>query len=182
MKKICVFCGARSGLRPAYVAAARAFGRLLADRRLGLVYGGGRIGLMGEMAQAALDHGGDVTGVIPGYLSRQELQHPGLDTCHVVSGLMERKAMMMEIADAFVALPGGIGTLDEILEVMAWRGLKRLDKPIGFFNVDDFFDPWRGTLDHLVREGFVNAEEIAKLVFDADPERLLERLGCGPVR
>ena len=177
MKKLCVFCGARSGGRPTYVAAARAFGRLLADRKIGLVYGGGRVGLMGELAQAALDHGGYVTGIIPSFLSQRELQHPGLHTCHVVSDLMERKAMMIEIADAFVALPGGIGTLDEVLEVMAWRGLERIDKPIGFFDVDDFFQPWRGTLEYLDREGFVSSAEIAKLVFESDPEQLLERLG-----
>jgi hypothetical protein len=182
MKKICVFCGARSGARPTYVAAARAFGRLLADRGLGLVYGGGRVGLMGELAQAALDHGGYVTGVIPSFLSQRELQHPGIHTCHVVTDLMERKAMMMEIADAFVALPGGIGTLDEVLEVMAWRGLKRLDKPIAFFNVDDFFEPWRTTLGYLDQEGFVDSAELGKLVYEAEPERLLERLGFGQVR
>lgn len=176
MKKICVFCGSRLGLRPDYASAARALGSGLAAAGLGLVYGGGRVGLMGEVAQAALDAGGRVTGVIPGFLSSRELLHPGLDSCHTVSDLFERKAMMMDIGDAFVALPGGIGTLDELLEVIAWRQLRQLDKPIALLNVAGYFEPWLSAFRAAAAEGFLDPRVVAGLIIETDAAALVARL------
>ncbi|MSR14359.1 MAG: TIGR00730 family Rossman fold protein [Gammaproteobacteria bacterium] len=176
MKKLCVFCGARSGNRPAYRTAAQAFGTALVHAKWDLVYGGGRVGLMGEVAQAALDAGGYVTGIIPGFLHSREAVHPGLQVCHTVGDLFERKSMMLEISDAFVALPGGVGTYDELLEVIAWRQLRQLNKPIGLLNVDNFFAPWLGALAHAATEGFIAQAEIDGLLVAATPEELLAKL------
>lgn len=176
MRKIAVFCGARFGARERYVEAAREFGELLAREGCGLVYGGGRVGLMGVVAQACLDHGGHVTGVIPHFLNTRELLHPGLQSIHSTSDLFERKSMMMAIADAFVALPGGIGTLDELLEVMAWRQLRRIDKPIALLDVDGYFRPWLAALEHSVAEGFLDPLEIDRLIIDARPLTVIEAL------
>ncbi|MGD9600349.1 MAG: TIGR00730 family Rossman fold protein [Gammaproteobacteria bacterium] len=163
MKKICVFCGSRTGSRPAYRAAAEALGGALAARGWGLVYGGGRVGLMGILADATLAANGYVTGVIPAFLNRREVVHPDLQNCHTVSDLFERKNMMLDIADAFVALPGGIGTYDELLEVIAWRQLAQLDKPIAVLDVDGFFQPWLASLYHAADEGFVDRGEIERI-------------------
>ena len=173
MTNICVFCGARPGFHAAYAEAARAFGQALAHAGCRLVYGGGRVGLMGELADAVLSAGGVVTGVIPDFLSHSEVLHPGLQSCHMVTDLFERKALMMEMADAFVALPGGIGTFDELLEVIAWRQLRQLDKPIGILNVDGYFDPWLTLMEHAVTEGFVERAEIDRLQITTDPASLL---------
>jgi uncharacterized protein (TIGR00730 family) len=163
MKKLAVFCGARLGRRPAYQAAARELGGALAKGGWGLVYGGGRVGLMGEIADATLVAGGYVTGVIPAFLNRQEILHPDLASCHTVGDLFERKSMMMEIADAFVALPGGIGTYDELLEVIAWRQLGQLDKPVAVLDIEGYFQPWLASLRHAVDAGFVDHVELDKL-------------------
>lgn len=175
-RRIAVFCGARFGGRERYVIAAREFGELLAREGCGLVYGGGRVGLMGVVAQACLDHGGHVTGVIPHFLNTRELLHPGLQSTHTTTDLFERKSMMMSIADAFVALPGGIGTFDELLEVMAWRQLHQFDKPIGLLDVDGYFQPWLGALAHSVSEGFLDQVEIDRLIVATQPLALLEAL------
>ncbi len=175
MKKLCVFCGSRIG-NERYRRAAREFGTALAHAGWSLVYGGGRVGLMGEVADAALAAGGYVTGVIPSFLNRQEVAHPQLQSCHTVRDLFERKAMMMELADAFVALPGGIGTYDELLEVIAWRQLKQLPKPIGVLDVNGFFQPWLASLRHAAAEGFMDIEELAKLNVSENSGELLTLL------
>lgn len=176
MFSVCVFCGSRDGARREYIEAARAFGRELARREMTLVYGGGRIGLMGALADATLEAGGAVVGVIPDFLRDKEVAHAGLTECVFVDDLFERKALMIERSDAFVALPGGIGTFDEILEVIAWRQLRQLRQPIGLLNVADFFAPWQDLLHHCVDEGFIGAAEIAHLVVEADPVNLLDGL------
>ena len=176
MRKIAVFCGARYGVRPAYAEAAREFGASLAARHCGLVYGGGRVGLMGLVAQGCLDGGGHVTGVIPSFLNTRELLHPDLQSCHTVVDLFERKSMMMSIADAFVALPGGIGTLDELLEIMAWRQLKQFDKPLGVLDTAGYFGPWFTALENAAAEGFVDNAEISRMIVDASVASLLDRL------
>lgn len=176
MFSVCAFCGSRVGAREDYMAAAEAFGHTLGRRGYGLVYGGGRVGLMGAMADAALEAGGHVVGVIPGFLSQEEVVHAGLSETLVVDDLFERKALMIERSDAFVALPGGIGTLDEILEVIAWRQLGQLRQPIGLLDVDGFFEPWETLLRHLEREGFLREQELAHIVTRGDPDTLLDAL------
>jgi uncharacterized protein (TIGR00730 family) len=153
--RICVFCGASPGREPAYLAAARAVGEGLAQRGIGLVYGGGRVGLMGAVADAALDAGGEVTGVIPTGLVDRELAHPGLTALRVVGTLHERKAVMAELADAFIALPGGLGTLEELAEVVSWAQLELHAKPIGLLEVGDYWTLLLAWLDMAVAEGFV---------------------------
>ncbi|HMM77203.1 MAG TPA: TIGR00730 family Rossman fold protein [Gammaproteobacteria bacterium] len=176
MRKIAVFCGARFGVRERYVELARELGALFAREGCGLVYGGGRVGLMGVVAQACLDHGGHVTGVIPHFLNTRELLHPGLQSLYTTSDLFERKSRIMAIADAFVALPGGIGTFDELLEVMAWRQLRQMDKPIALLDVDGYFQPWLAALEHSVTEGFLDPIELDRLIIHAQPARMLEAL------
>ena len=161
---IAVFCGARAGRDPAHATAAGQLGTALAEAGWQLVYGGGKVGLMGVVAQACLDGGGEVTGVIPGFLDRREVLHAGLTTLHRVDDLFERKSLMIELADAFIALPGGVGTLDELLEVMAWRQLGCIDKPIALLNVAGFFDPWLALLHGIVSEGFLDDAEVARLI------------------
>ena len=174
---IAVLCGAREGRDPAHAVAARQLGAALAEAGWQLVYGGGKVGLMGEVAQACLDHDGEVTGVIPGFLDRREVLHAGLTTLHRVEDLFERKSLMIELADAFVALPGGIGTLDELLEVMAWRQLGCIDKPIALLNVTGFFDPWLALLRGIVAEGFLEDAEVERLIVVRDIPTLLRSLG-----
>jgi uncharacterized protein (TIGR00730 family) len=155
IRRVCVFCGASAGVDARYVAAARAVGEGLARRGIGLVYGGGRVGLMGAVAEAALSAGGDVIGVIPQGLVDRELAHPGLSELLVVDTLHERKAAMAERADAFVALPGGLGTLEELAEVVSWAQLELHTKPIGLLDVGDYWDLLLAWLDMAVAEGFV---------------------------
>lgn len=176
MYAVCVFCGSRNGARKEYLEAARAFGRELARREMTLIYGGGNVGLMGALADATLEAGGAVVGVIPDFLSDREVVHQGLSECLIVDDLFERKGMMIERADAFVALPGGLGTFDEILEVIAWRQLRQLRQPIGLLDVAGFFQPWRALLQHCVNEGFLGADELAHLVVATDPVSLLDGL------
>ncbi len=153
--RVCVFCGASAGVDARYVAAARAVGEGLARRGIGLVYGGGRVGLMGAVAEAALSAGGEVIGVIPQGLVDRELAHPGLSELLVVDTLHERKAAMAERADAFIALPGGLGTLEELAEVVSWAQLELHAKPIGLLDVGDYWDLLLAWLDMAVAEGFV---------------------------
>jgi uncharacterized protein (TIGR00730 family) len=172
--RICVFCGASPGKQPEYLAAARAVGEGLAQRRIGLVYGGGRVGLMGAVADAALDAGGEVIGVIPTGLVYRELAHPGLTELRVVATLHERKAVMAKLADAFIALPGGLGTLEELAEVVSWAQLELHAKPIGLLEVGDYWTLLLAWLDMAVAEGFV-APEHRRLVTRGDSlEALLE--------
>jgi uncharacterized protein (TIGR00730 family) len=176
MFAICVFCGSRRGARDEFVAAAADFGRELAARGIALVYGGGKVGLMGALAEATLAAGGHVIGVIPDFLRWREVAHEGLSECVVVDDLFERKAVMIERADAFVALPGGIGTFDEIVEVIAWRQLRQLRQPIGLLDVAGYFAPWQALLRHAVDEGFVAAHEIDHLLIATTPGALIDAL------
>ncbi|MFZ1881111.1 MAG: TIGR00730 family Rossman fold protein [Gaiellaceae bacterium] len=176
MNRVCVFCGASSGRLPAYADAARAFGTALAGRGLGLVYGGGRVGLMGAVADAALAGGGEVLGVIPQELVDRELAHGGLTELHVVGSLHERKALMAELADGFVALPGGFGTLDELLEQLTWSQLGLHAKPVGLYDVEDYWRPLIALARHATEEGFVRESDLAQIAVGGDAEGLLDRL------
>jgi uncharacterized protein (TIGR00730 family) len=176
VQRICVFCGASSGRRSAYAEAAREFGAVVARRGLGLVYGGGRVGLMGAVADGALAAGGAVVGVIPQELVDRELAHAGLTGLHVVRSLHERKALMAELADAFVALPGGFGTLDELMEQLTWSQLGLHGKPVGLLDVDEY---WRSLITlarHATEEGFVREADLAAIAVGRDPDELLDRL------
>jgi uncharacterized protein (TIGR00730 family) len=157
MKSVCVYCGSRPGTRPAFAATAAMLGRRLADDGVTLVYGGGNVGLMGVLADAALAAGGDVLGVIPQQLVEWEVAHPRLTRLDVVAGMHERKARMFGISDAFVALPGGFGTLDELFEMLTWRQLGLGDKPCALLDVDGFYTPMVAMLDRMVETGFVPA-------------------------
>jgi uncharacterized protein (TIGR00730 family) len=174
MTRMCVFAGSSPRSRPPYTAAARALGRAIAGRGLGLVYGGARIGLMGAVADAALAAGGHVTGVIPEALVAKEVAHAGLSDLRVVSSMHERKATMAELADAFVALPGGWGTLEELFEVLTWAQLGLHAKPCGLLNVDGYFDGLLAFVDHSIAERFVRPENRAMVLAAADPEALLD--------
>ena len=178
MQRILVFCGSSTGVRAEYADAAVALGRLLAARELGLVYGGASIGLMGVLADAVLAAGGEVTGVITQRLVDAEIPHDGLTEKHVVETMHERKAIMADRADAIIAMPGGIGTLDELFEIFTWSQLGLHDKPIGLLDVAGFWQPMLAMLSAMVEEGFLRAEHLATLVVDVDPERLLDRLGA----
>jgi uncharacterized protein (TIGR00730 family) len=179
MLRICVFCGSRMGASPLYREAARGFGTLLAERGLGLVYGGGRVGLMGTLADAVLAAGGSVWGVIPRALADLEVAHAGLTDLAVVGSMHERKARMADLADAFVALPGGLGTLDELFEIWTWFQLGIHGKPIGLLNVGGYFDSLLAFLNRTVEEGFVHPTDRATAIVDDDPARLLDRMMAG---
>ena len=176
MKRICVFCGSSVGARAEYAEAARALARELVRRGLGVVYGGGSVGLMGILADAALAEGGEVIGVIPRGLARKELLHTGLTELRVVESMHERKATMAELADAFVALPGGLGTLEETLEVLTWSQLGIRRKPVALLNVRGYWDALLELLGRAVEEGFVRREYLGLLLTGEAPGELLERL------
>ena len=171
-----MFCGASSGRLPAYAEAARAFGVAAAARGTGIVYGGGRVGLMGAVADAALSAGGEVIGVIPQELVDRELAHDGLSKLHVVGSLHERKALMAELADGFVALPGGFGTLDELLEQLTWSQLGLHDKPVGLLDVEEYWLPLIALARHATAEGFVRGSDLAAIAVATDAHGLLDRL------
>ncbi len=175
IRSICVFCGASSGRDPRYATAAAVVGERLASRGIQLVFGGGRRGLMGVLADAALAAGGRVVGVIPRGLVDRELAHTGLDELVIVDTLHERKAQMEELADAFIALPGGLGTLEELTEVLSWAQLDLHAKPIGLLDVDGYFASLEAFLDHAVAEGFVAERHRRLLLRDDDLDRLLDR-------
>ena len=176
MPALCVFCGSAAGARPDYLAAARALGRAAAARGVGIVYGGARVGLMGAVADAALAAGGTVTGVIPRALVDREVAHEGLTQLHVVASMHERKATMARLSDAFVALPGGIGTLEELFEVWTWAHLGVHAKPCAVLDVAGFWRPLLDALDRMTTEGFVRADVRAMLVEASDPDDLFARL------
>jgi uncharacterized protein (TIGR00730 family) len=171
--KICVFCGSRFGTDEAYRLAAERTGKLLAQRGIELVYGGGHVGLMGVIADAVLAEGGRVTGVIPRALAEREVAHDGLTTLVVVESMHERKAEMAERADGFIALPGGAGTLEEIFEQWTWAQLGVHQKPCGFLNVKAYFDPLRVMIEKMAAEGFLREEYADMLVFSDDAARIL---------
>jgi uncharacterized protein (TIGR00730 family) len=173
---VCVFCGSSAGNDPRFALAASEFGALLAREGVTLVYGGGHVGLMGILADAVLANGGKVVGVIPRALWDREVGHRNLTELHVVDTMHDRKAMMASLADSFVALPGGLGTLEEIFEVWTWAQLGIHDKPVGFLDVDGFYAPLLAFLDHGVDAGFVRAPHRAMAIVDGDGESLLKRM------
>jgi uncharacterized protein (TIGR00730 family) len=176
LRRICVFCGSSSGTREVYEQAAQTVGRLLCRRGIELVYGGGRVGLMGIVANACLSEGGRVIGVIPQALADKEVAHTGLTELRIVSSMHERKAVMGDLSDAFVSLPGGFGTWEEFFEVLTWSQLGIQRKACGILNVDGYYDPLLEMADRALSEGFVREVHRDLLLSDTDPERLLDRL------
>jgi uncharacterized protein (TIGR00730 family) len=178
VRRICVFCGSNPGRRPEYAGAAREMGRVLVERGVGLVYGGGKVGLMGIVADTVLAGGGEVAGVIPEALVAREVGHAGLTALHVVRTMHERKALMADLADGFVALPGGFGTFEEFCEVLTWSQLGFHPKPCGLLNVAGYYDPLLALFDRAVEEGFVPPRHRALVIEETDPARLLDRFAA----
>lgn len=178
MKHVCVFCGSKPGARPVYEETAVELGRLLVQRGLTLVYGGATPGLMGTIADTVLAASGRVIGVIPGRMADREIAHTGLTELHVVDSMRERKALMMKLSDAFIALPGGYGTLDEIAEVATWSQLGFHQKPCGLLNVAGFFDPLLTYLDRAVAEGFLKQAHRELIIHAEEPAALLDQLAA----
>ena len=178
MKRVCVFCGSSVGNSSAYSEYAEALGQLLAAKKIGLVYGGGHVGLMGVIADAVLAAGGEVTGVIPQALDDREIAHSGLTDLRVVDSMHTRKAMMADLSDAFIAMPGGVGTFEEIFEAITWTQLGVHRKPCGFLNVAGFYTPLIAFIDQAVTEGFIKSVHRAMIVVDDNPERLLDSLAA----
>lgn len=176
MKSLCVFCGSSFGASPAYRLAAARLGEEIALRRIRLVYGGGRVGLMGVVADAALAAGGDVLGIIPRALQDKEIGHTGLTELRITGSMHERKAAMAEASDGFIALPGGFGTFDELCEIVTWAQLGIHRKPIGILDVNGFFTQLTMFLDFVMTEGFIRAEHRSLLIEDDDPASLIDRL------
>jgi uncharacterized protein (TIGR00730 family) len=176
IKRICVFCGSSVGLSPVYRESAVKFGRMLADKHIGVVYGGGSIGLMGAVAQGALEGNGEVIGVIPKSLFEKEMAHCGLKQLCVVSSMHERKALMADLSDAFVALPGGLGTFEEFFEVLTWSKLEIHQKPCGILNVDGFFDPLLSLCDHALEQGFITSADRALIIAESDAQKLIDNI------
>lgn len=176
VRRLCVFCGSSPGRDPAYVACARELGELLAQRGIGLVYGGARVGLMGTVADAVLEAGGEVTGVIPKALLEREIAHLGLTDLRTVDSMHARKALMADLSDGFVALPGGLGTLEEFFEITTWAQLGMHRKPCGLLNVRGFYDALIAFLDHAVLERFLRPENREMLLVETTPGAMLERV------
>ena len=176
MKRIAVYCGSNQGTRPEYAAAAQSLGTLLAREKIELVYGGGMVGLMGIVADAVLQHGGHVIGVIPEKLVIKEVVHEKLPDLRVVKTMHERKALMAELADGFIALPGGYGTFEEFFEVLAWSQLGWHPKPFGLLNIAGFYRPLLEFLDHTRDEGFIRPQHRELVLAESDAEKLLHRL------
>jgi uncharacterized protein (TIGR00730 family) len=178
MKSVCVFCGSSSGALPAYAEAARSLGRELVRRNLRLVYGGGNVGLMGIIADAVLGEGGEVIGVIPQALVAKEVAHPGLTQLHVVGSMHERKALMVELSDGFLALPGGFGTLEEFCEVLTWAQLGLHVRPCGLLNVNGYYDAMLAFFDRAVGDGFLRAKHRELVLMGQTPEEVLRLLAA----
>ena len=176
MKRICVFCGSNPGLRPDYAAAAMEMARALARQGIGLVYGGGHVGLMGIVADTIMREGGEAIGVIPEALLKREVGHHGLTELHVVRSMHERKQLMADLSDGFIALPGGYGTFEEFCEVITWSQLGIHPKPCALLNVLGFYDPLLAMFDHGVAEGFIHPDHRAMVLEDTDPAALLEKM------
>ncbi|HJP58491.1 MAG TPA: TIGR00730 family Rossman fold protein [Gemmatimonadaceae bacterium] len=175
IKKLAVFCGSSAGARPAYIEGTRAFGKLLAERGIGVVYGGSNVGLMAALANEVADNLGEVTGVIPRALVEREVANTSLDDLRIVGSMHERKALMAELCDGFVALPGGIGTLEEFFEVWTWAQLGMHDKPCGLLNIAGYFDSLLAFVDCAVDEKFVRPAHRSMVIVEEDSERLLDR-------
>lgn len=175
MRSLCIYCGSSTGVSPAYADASRALAKAMVDDGIGLVYGGGNIGLMGIIATEILRLGGTATGVIPQALMEREIGHVDLTALHIVKNMHERKAMMAELADGFIAMPGGIGTLEELFEIFTWSQLGFHEKPIGLLNVNGFYDGLIAFLKHIVEQGFLKTAQAELLVCESMPLQLLER-------
>jgi hypothetical protein len=178
LRNICVYCGASPGGRPVYIEQARALASAVVDRGIGLVYGGGCVGIMGALADAVLERGGAVTGVIPGSLVEKEVAHDGLTELVVTASMHERKTIMAERSDAFIALPGGLGTLEELFEVWTWAQLGFHSKPCGLLNVNGYFDGLIRFLDHATEEDFIKPPHRNMLAVETEPQTLLDRLAA----
>jgi uncharacterized protein (TIGR00730 family) len=175
MRRLCVFCGSSPGLKPAYLEATIRLGEALARSGIDLIYGGASVGLMGTLADAVLAFGGEVTGVIPRALQEREIAHTGLSELRIVETMHERKALMAELADGFVALPGGLGTIEEFCEVLTWAQLGMHRKPCGVLDVDGFYAPFLAFLDQMVEQRFLRPEHRAMILAEFEPETLLAR-------
>jgi uncharacterized protein (TIGR00730 family) len=176
MNRICVFCGTNPGSHPAYGLAARELGRVLAEQSIELVYGGASVGIMGELADSVQEHGGHVTGIIPQQLMEKEAAHTGIRNLIVVASMHQRKSQMADMSDGFIALPGGIGTLEGFFEVLTWGQLGIHAKPAGILNIESYFDGLTEFLDHAVREGFLTEPHRHAIVVETSPGLLLERM------
>ena len=176
LNRICVFCGTTPGSRPAYGAAARELGRILADEDIELVYGGASVGIMGELADSVQEHGGHVTGIIPQQLVEKEAAHTGIPNLIVVASMHQRKSQMADLSDGFIALPGGIGTMEGFFEVLTWAQLGIHAKPSGILNIEGYFDSLIGFLDHAVAEGFLTDIHRHAIMVESDPRTLLDRM------
>ena len=176
MKAVCVYCGSASGIHPAYAEGARQLAATLVSQQLSLVYGGGNVGLMGIIADEVMRLGGHVTGVIPQALMDKEVGHSNLSQLHIVRNMHERKALMAELSDAFIAMPGGIGTLEELFEIFTWSQLGFHDKPLGLLNINRFYDTLLDFLQHTNQQGFLRDGHLQLLHAESDPDALLEKL------
>lgn len=175
MKRICVYCGSSPGRQPEFAAAARTLGQVLVERGLGLVYGGAQIGIMGQIADTVLGGGGEVIGIMPKSLADREIFHTGLTKLEIVDSMHQRKALMADYSDGFIALPGGLGTIEEIFEVLTWAQLGFHKKPCGLLNVNGYFDHLTAFLNNAVAQGFVNTASRSMLMTEAEPGQLLDR-------
>ncbi|ADU28562.1 TIGR00730 family Rossman fold protein [Evansella cellulosilytica] len=175
IKKICVFCGSSFGGNNIYLKEVVALGKSLAENNIELVYGGGHSGLMGALAKSVIDHSGQVTGVIPQKIYDQ-VEHIELTHLHIVETMHERKHKMYDLADAFIALPGGIGTLEELAEIMTWQQIGYHEKPVGVFNINDFYEPFQHLLSHMIKEGFLKKDFIDQLVVENSLHDLLDKI------
>jgi uncharacterized protein (TIGR00730 family) len=176
LKRVCVYCGSHPGNDPAHTGAVEELARALVERGIGVVFGGGQVGLMGTLADTALAAGGEVIGIIPRALDRREVSHKGVTELHVVESMHERKAMMAELSDAFIAATGGIGTLEELIEIYTWSQLGIHRKPVALYDVNGYWDHLAAWLDRAVEEGFLPVSTREMLFTDADPRQLLDRL------
>jgi len=176
MNSVCVFCGSSVGKRESYIRQARELGQIIAENNMTLIYGGGNIGVMREIADSTLKHDGKVIGVMPQHIVDKEVAHHNITELHIVSSMHERKAMMAELSDAFIALPGGFGTIDELFEVMTWNQLEIINKPTGLLNIEGYFDHLIKFIDHAVNEKFVRAEHKQNLIVETDANILIKKL------
>jgi uncharacterized protein (TIGR00730 family) len=173
---ICVFCGSGTGNQPVYAQAARDLGAVLAKNNHALVYGGGNIGLMGIIADSVLEHGGEAIGVIPQFLVNREVGHHGVTRLEIVQSMHERKKRMADLSDAFIAMPGGWGTLDELAEILTWGQLGIINQPVGLLNTNNFFDLLMAQMNLMVREGFLRKENLQRLVIHSEPSILVDSI------
>lgn len=178
LRKVCVFCGSNTGTQPVYMQAAQELGRLLSERKIGLVYGGANRGLMAALADACLDSGGNVVGVMPSALVDKEIAHRRLTKLYIVGSMHERKALMADLADAFIALPGGYGTWEEFFEVLTWSQLGLHRKACAVLNIGGYYDCFLRMADRAVQEGFLRVTHRELVIADTDPSRLLDRLSA----